>query len=167
MTRSENASGRTLSGRHVLFGLLAFFGVIVVVDSFMIYKAVTTFGGLETTDAYRKGLAYNDRIALAEAQAKRGWSDEIVYEAETGRLRVSLVDRQGDGVSGVEVKARVSRPATDRFDRTVWFTQTAPGAYEADATGIEPGWWTIQITANRSSEDDALYQARHRLWIKP
>ena len=43
----------------------------------MIYKALTTFGGVETPDAYRKGLAYNQRIAAEEAQAGLGWHDEL------------------------------------------------------------------------------------------
>lgn len=167
MTQGEKSSGRPVTGRHVLYAFLAFFGVIFVADSYMIYKAVTTFGGLETTDAYRKGLAYNDRIAIADAQAKRGWSDKVGYSVQSGQLQISLLDRDGDGVSGLAVAAKVGRPATNRYDHTIAFSQSGPGIYEAHATGLEPGWWTIDIVAARGSEVEPVYQARRRLWIKP
>jgi len=158
---------RTLSGRHVLYGFIGFFAIIFAADSFMIYKAVTTFGGLETNDAYRKGLAYNARIAVAQAQAKRGWHDRLDYVPGTERLRLSLVDRDGAGVSGLAVSAQLGRPATDQFDRTIALSQTGPGVYEAQVPSIEAGWWRVQITAQRQTEGEVLYQARRRLWIKP
>lgn len=162
--------GRTLSGRHVLFGLIAFFAIVFVADSILIYKAVSTFGGLETEDAYRKGLAYNDRIAAANAQAKRGWRDQLIYLPQTKRLRIALLDRDGAGVSDLTITASLGRPATSRFDRELSFVQTGPGIYEAAVPAIEPGWWMIKVHANRNAHDPlnaTVYEAKRRLWIKP
>lgn len=162
--------GRTINGRHVFFGLIAFFAIVVVADTFLIYKAVTTFGGLETEDAYRKGLAYNGRIAAADAQAKRGWRDQLNYLPQTNRLRIALLDHEGAGVSGLAITASLGRPATNRFDRELTFVPTGSGTYEAAVPAIESGWWTVELQAKRDTHDPSnatVYEAKRRLWIKP
>jgi nitrogen fixation protein FixH len=162
--------GRTLNGLHVLLALMGFFAVVFTVNGFMIYKAQSTFGGLDTADAYRKGLAYNERVAAAKAQAKLGWRDTITYVPETQRLRVALKDPGGEAVSGLTVTAHVQRPATNRFDRKLTLAQTGPGIYEADAAELGFGWWTVDLEARRTTaeqEDAALFESRRRLWIKP
>jgi nitrogen fixation protein FixH len=159
-----------LTGRHVLLAFLGFFAIVFVADGIMIYKAVSTFGGLETADAYRQGLAYNQRIAAAATQAQRGWRDRLDYVAQTKRLRVALTDGAGAAVSGLALTAQLQRPATDRFDQAVLLEPTGPGTYEGDAGGLAPGWWTVDIVARRGSEQQetaALYESRRRLWIKP
>jgi nitrogen fixation protein FixH len=169
---SSNASPRTrtLNGRHVLFAFVGFFAVVFVADGILIYKAVSTFGGLETDDAYRKGLAYNERITAAQEQAKRGWKDKLAYEGQTKRLRVSLNDAAGGAVSGLLLTAQLQRPATNRYDQKLIFEQTSPGTYEAATPELAGGWWTVELQAHKSApsgDDAALYEARRRLWIKP
>lgn len=170
MSSSPAPSPRPLTGRHVLTSLIAFFAVVFVADGILIYKAVTTFGGLETADAYRKGLAYNDRIAAQEAQAERGWQDKVAFDADTKRLRVALNDATGIPVSGRFVTAHLQRPATNRFDRELPLTQTGPGAYEASAPALDAGWWTVRLqvyATDPADGGDVLYESRRRLWIKP
>jgi nitrogen fixation protein FixH len=70
---------RGLRGAHVLLVFLGFFATIFLVNGIMVYAALSTFGGLEIADAYRKGLAYNARIAEGQAQAQRGWRDSVSY----------------------------------------------------------------------------------------
>ncbi len=153
----------------MLFAFLGFFVLVFLVNGVLIYEAVSTFGGLETPDAYRKGLAYNERIAKGAAQDERGWRDTLAYVAELQRVRVDITDPAGAGVPGLVISGEIGRPATDRFDRRLEFTQTGPGTYEADASGLEPGWWTLDLEAKKSAAagGDVLYEARERLWIKP
>ena len=159
---------RGLRGSHVLLIFIGFFATIFLVNGIMIYDALSTFGGIETADAYRKGLAYNERIAEGP-QAQRGWRDSLAYASETQRVRVEVTDAAGAGVPGLALAGEIGRPATDRFDRKLDFTQTGPGTYEADAAGFEPGWWTVDIKARKSASAGAevLYDAKERLWIKP
>jgi len=161
---------RILTGRHVLLGLVGFFGIIFAVNGIMVYQAESTFGGLDTDDPYRKGLNYNQRVAAAEAQAKLGWSDKLAYVPQTRRIRVSLTDPAGGAISGLAVTAHVERPATNRFDRELTLEQTGPGTYEVSAADLDAGWWTVDLTARRAAagpEDATLYESRRRLWIKP
>ncbi len=164
---SQHSAGPRLKGHHVLLTFIGFFLVVFAVNGIMVYQALSTFGGLDTDDAYRKGLAYNERIAAAAAQAKLGWHDKLDYVAETRRLRVSLTDAAGGGVAGLSVVAELERAVTDRFDQKLYLVQTGPDTYEADAAGLESGWWTVDLEASRSEHGPALYEARRRLWIKP
>lgn len=167
MSTSQHSSGRPLTGYHVLAGIIGFFLIIFAVNAVMIYKAETTFGGLDTDDAYRKGLNYNDRIAAADKQAKLGWSDKAEYDAETQRLRISLTDEAGDPIPGLKVTAKMQRPTTSKLDEEIALAPTGGAVYEANVAELEPGWWTVNIRAHRGDEGEALYEARRRLWIKP
>ncbi len=170
MSSPQPSGTRHLNGRHVLLSLIGFFGIVFAVNGVMIYKAESTFGGLDTDDAYRKGLAYNERVAAAEAQAKLGWRNKLDYLPERRRIRVSLTDAAGEAVSGLALMAQVQRPATNRFDREIALEQTGPGIYEADVAVLDAGWWTVNLTARKGAADQneaALYESRRRLWIKP
>ena len=160
---------RGLRGGHVLLIFIGFFATIFLVNGIMVYDALSTFGGLETPDAYRKGLAYNQRIAEGVAQEQRGWRDKLAWIPETQRVRFDLTDTAGAGVPGLVIGGEIGRPATDRFDRKLGFKQTGPGTYEAEAASLEPGWWTIDIEARKSAATggEVVYEAKERVWIKP
>lgn len=155
-----------ITGRKVLIAMLAFFGVVTAVDAVMIYQAVHTFGGIETSDAYRKGLAYNKRIASSAEQEALGWSQEVTLDAARGVLVVSLKDRNGAGVEGLVVSANVGRPATNAFDQTLTLEDQGGGRHEARVPSLGAGTWSVAITARRSAEADAaaVYQSKVRVW---
>lgn len=160
--------GIKLHGRHVLMILVGFFATIVVVDGFMIYQAVSTFGGLETTDAYRKGLNYNDRIERQVAQSASGWSDTVSVVGAPAKLRVVLQNRDKEAVAGQALKVRVGRPATNRYDMNLDLIEAAPGLYEAPLGDLAGGAWIVDVSAfNGSADGDPAYQARSRIWIGP
>jgi nitrogen fixation protein FixH len=162
-TTASEAGGVT--GRQVLVGIIAFFTLIFTVNGFMIYKAMSTFGGLETADAYRRGLDYNRRVAAGEAQARQGWRDDMAFSAQTNGLSFRLADRDGGPVSGLQAAVTIGRPATDRFDLNVALRERAPGLYEADVGALEPGAWVVGFTAARDSGGSPLYESRRRLWV--
>jgi len=161
--------GRTLSGRHVLLTFLAFFATVFAVDGFMIYQAVSTFGGIETPDAYRKGVAYNQTIARGAEQSLEGWQDEVEVLQAPQRLRVRLQDRSRSAVSGKTLVATLGRPATDRFDETLTLSEVATGTYEAPLPTAHEGAWIVDISAFEPGGQSAspAYQTRRRLWITP
>ncbi len=121
-----------IKGRHVLIGFLAFFGVIFLANGIFLYYALTTFGGGETTDPYRKGLHYNETIAEAARSDERGWREQLIYTAGSRRLSLSVSDNQGLPVSGLHIDAHIGRPVTDREDTSIKFKEIAAGSYEAE-----------------------------------
>ena len=68
---------KPIEGRHVLMGLIAFFGVMLCANGIFLYLAMTTFAGGDTADPYRKGLNYNETLVAAERQAERGWRTDM------------------------------------------------------------------------------------------
>jgi nitrogen fixation protein FixH len=157
---------RGLTGAHVLFSLLSFFAVIVAADTTLIYKALTTFGGVDNLNAYRDGLAYNARIAADTRQADLGWQDKIEISGDPARLRLSLKAKDGAAVVGQRIVAKVGRPATNRFDNRIALVEASPGVYEAVVEGAESGTWLVE--AQVFSGPDArspVFQARRRVWI--
>lgn len=160
---------RTLSGRHVLLAFLAFFATVFAVDGIMIYQALSTFGGLDTPDAYRKGLAYNQRIAREATQSLAGWQDKVEVLQAPKRLHVELHDRSGSAVAGKTLVATVTRPATDRFDLTLTLGELAAGTYEAPLPAALEGAWIVDISAFEAGAQspEPAYETRSRLWITP
>ena len=172
MMTSEVASEQKpkLSGRHVLGAMLAFFAVIVTADAIMIYKAVSTFGGLDNANAYRDGLAYNTRIARETRQANLGWKETVELRADPERIRVELKDTSGAPVGGVKVAVTLGRAVTNAADAVVQLPEVTPGVFEAPvAHGHAPGAWIATVRAFRtgSAETEPLFETRRRLWVAP
>jgi nitrogen fixation protein FixH len=158
---------KEITGRHVLFTMLGFFAVIIATDSWLVYKAVSTFGGIETQDAYRKGLAYNDRIAEERAQAALGWTKDA--RLENNDLRVSIRDKDQKGVRNLQITALLGRPATNSNDRILKLTEIAAGEYMATVGTLEAGNWVATMEAREalSGSDRVVYQSKVRLWKAP
>lgn len=167
---AANRDARGLSGRHVLAAMLAFFGVIIVADATMIYKAVSTFGGIDNANAYRDGLAYNARIARENRQAALGWTETVELMSDPARLRVSLRDAEGTAPHDIRVEAFLGRPATIRSDAKLPLAEVSPGVFEtAISHEVDPGNWiaTVLAFSGDTIEADPIYQTRRRLWVAP
>ena len=70
MGNSSNTP-RPLTGRRVLFYLVAFFGIVIGVNVVMMKLAIDTLPGTEVDSAYRASLAYKNEIAAAQDQNRR------------------------------------------------------------------------------------------------
>ena len=78
-----------IRGRHVLIGMIAFFGLIFLANGIFLYYALTTFGGGEKGSPYRSGLRYNETLAEAARAAERGLEGRLSYDARAGAARPS------------------------------------------------------------------------------
>jgi nitrogen fixation protein FixH len=154
-----------IQGRHVLIGMIAFFGLIFLANGIFLYYALTTFGGGDTSNPYRKGLHYNDTLAEAARDAERGWSAELAYDAAAGRLTFNLRDKSGEPVAGLHIAANVGRPTTDREDLSASFREVEGGFYIAELT-LAPGQWVVQLHSNElSREGDPTYRLKRRVFV--
>lgn len=154
------AAAGSVTGRHVLLALLAFFCVTIGVNAVFIYFAVTTFSGIETENAYRRGLAYNARHRVAAAEAALGWTARLVVEER--RPVLLLTDASGQSLGGLIVVAKAGRPSIDRFDRELGFHETNAGRYVADGA-LEPGAWIV--AADVRDPSNRTLRIKERLWL--
>lgn len=156
-----------LTGRHVLFGMLGFFGMIFAVNGVFLYSALKTNTGIVANEPYRKGLAYNERIAADERQKALGWQDEASLTSD-GRVMVVVRGADGMPVSGLKIDAALGRPSTTAGERKLKLAELSPGTYGVASTAIEPGTWLFALEARRTDNaEEPIYRARRRLWLKP
>lgn len=168
-SREDGATQGQIRGIHVLWGLIAFFGVIFLVNGIFLYSALDTYTGVVSKQPYRKGLAYNTRIAADEKQKTLGWQETVAIERPAGRLVVTFKDHTGSPVTGLAIAGVVGRPSTDRLDVAVTLNETQSGRYEATVGPHADGVWLIQLKADvlRDTGRETVYRIRRRLWLKP
>ena len=148
---------REITGKHVLIGMVAAFGVIVTVNLTMAYQAIGTFPGLETKNSYVSSQSFDARRA---AQLALGW--EADAGIADGVLTVTLTDALGQPVQPETMTALLGRPTVardDRFEDLVWTGST----WEADAVLAE-GAWVLKLQA--VSADGVEFAKRISLWVR-
>ena len=92
---------RHITGRSVLFGMLAFFGVVFAVNGALIYFAVESWSGLSTERPFEAGRDHDRTLAQAEVQAALGWRSAVVLAPGTAGNRAVEVTLTGrDGTNG-------------------------------------------------------------------
>lgn len=162
-----------LQGRHVLIGMVAFFGIVFAVNGLLLYHALATHSGIVAQEPYRKGLAYNTRIAADERQAALGWSADVTLE-HGGRVALTLAGSDGAAIAARSVVATIGRPTSNREDRRMPLVEVAHGRYTAELGAVEPGAWLVDIEVRNDRLSDQLnntgtpeYRMRRRLWLKP
>lgn len=156
-----------LTGRHVLAMLIAFFGVVFAVNGYFLVSALSTHTGVVAVEPYRKGLAYNLRIAADARQAALGWRDEIAF-APDGSVAIAILDRDGRRVRNLAVEGSIGRPSTAGHDQALRTKQDDGGLHHAATGPLGEGAWIVSIEVRISSSDaEPVYRARRRLWLKP
>jgi len=156
-----------ITGRHVLFGLLGFFGLVFAANGAFVYLALDTFSGLSTENAYQRGLDYNETLRAAEAQRELGWRVTVTARAlDGGRYRVAadFADRRGEPLDGLAIGGSLRRPTQEGLDREIALERVAPGRYASDVTLPLAGQWDLVLSAR--SPAGQSYTLEERLWLK-
>ncbi len=152
---------KPFTGRHMLFAMLAFFGVIIVVNLTMAIFASTSWTGLVVKNSYVASQDFNRQLEQAKIQATRGWSGSITYRK--GLVVLSLVDKTGQPVLLDPAIARIGRPAFEQVDRQVAMVHQGDGIYHA-ADVLAPGVWQVSV---RGTSSQGEYRLDTRLFVKP
>lgn len=135
------------SSRWIPWLFVGFFGLVLIANVIMITLAVSTWNGLETEDAYQKGLAFNDQLEARRAQAALGWTVDLEVGAGGGgpaELRLEARDRFGSFVRDADVRVRLVRPTHDGFDVDLPLAHEAGGSYAAVVDLPLPGVWDVE-----------------------
>jgi nitrogen fixation protein FixH len=140
--------GFVLTGRKVLLAFVLFFGTIACADGILLWSAIRTWSGAETTSAYKAGQLYNGELSQARAQAERGWHLGMTVERASGgaaAVRVTAQDAGGAALAGKTLAATLQRPTDKRADRSVDLAEGARGAYAGEIAGVAPGQWDLVV----------------------
>lgn len=143
--------------------------VVIVVNGVLLLYAVGTFSGIETTDHYRKGLAYNRAIAAARAQEERGWQMNLSFSPDPqtgspqhGELVVGFTDREGQPLRNLIVEATLFRPTHEGFDQTVSLDHRGDGTYATSVMVPLAGQWEARV---RARQDGNQFQKSRRIHV--
>jgi len=142
---------REITGRHVLLGFVAAFGVIIGVNLVLAYQALKTYPGLEVKNSYVTSQEFNTRKAAQEAL---GWSVRASHA--DGLLRLAITDSDGAPVEVQKLKAILGRTTDISDDRTPAFAFNGK-AYIA-AVDLGGGNWVIRMIA--TAEDGTEFRQR-------
>ncbi|TYO88186.1 FixH family protein [Oceanicella actignis] len=148
--------GRPLTGRKVLAIFVGAFAVIIGVNVYMMTRAIEGFPGLVVDSPWVAGQNFEARRAAQEAL---GWRAETSWR--DGALLVRMRGADGAPVAGLNVQARVGRPATNAEDRVLDLAETAEG-YRAELP-LAPGAWRVEVHARGAAEAD--YRATAQILV--
>ena len=158
---------KEITGKHVVFFFIAFFGIIFTVNGYMIYKSQSSWTGLETHDAYRKGLKYNQKLSASSAQNTRDWTMDLTRkELADGGFELTAIpkDKNNEGLSALNMKASLVRPTHEGIDREFPLKETGLGVYTGTIGKIPLGKWYLLVTASRNGQ--VLYRSKNELYLR-
>jgi nitrogen fixation protein FixH len=164
--RRPSALPKPLTGRMVLFMLVAFFGVVIGVNVIMMRLAIQTLPGTEVDSAYSASLAYEKEIAAARDQNARNWkvSAHIQREPDGGAtLQVEARDNSGMPMSGLKFQGRFERPTDRRADQPVGLAEVGSGIYRGSATLIAPGQWDLVLEGDAAGR--RMFLSKNRVLL--
>ncbi len=159
------AGAGRFTGRKFLAVLLGAFAVVSAVNGLMIWSALRSWTGLVSDSAYADGLGFDRVLAESRAEAALGWHDRIDYDALTRRLTVTLADRAGRPLSGLQLGARWLRPTREGYDRDIALRETAPGRYEATVRPPLQGQWDVRVSV--ADARGPRFHAARRVLVMP
>ncbi len=131
---------RKLTGWHALAIFGGAFALIIGVNLFMAFSAISTFPGVETRNAYIASQTFDKRRAAQEAL---GW--KVAARHTGGLLVLSIMDDAGRAVRVDEMQAILGRPTHVKDDRSPDFVFDGR-AYVAHEE-LAPGNWNIRLKA--------------------
>ncbi len=152
--KTEKSAGK-LTGKHVLAIFVGAFGVIIAVNLFMAWSAISTFPGTEVQNSYVASQGFNTRLA---DQQRLGWQTRV--EVAEGELRLFVTGAEGVSAAVDTLQATLGRATHTRDDRTPDF-QRIPGGFAAPVD-LEPGNWNLRLIA--TAPDGTEFRQRLSFW---
>ena len=135
-------SGSPVTGRRVLFIILAFFGVIISVNVTMVIFAINNFGGLVVANSYVASQRFNQDIAAARAAPSVDWS--FLAQGDPEGVTLTVTDVAGAPAALTGLRGVIGRPSHEREDVPVQFETVKPGVYRA-AAALKQGSWRVSL----------------------
>jgi len=148
--------GRKLTGWHVLAIFVTGFGIIIGVNLFMAYNAVSTFPGLEVSSSYADSQSFDER---RDAQEALGWNASVEIPGD-GTLILHLVDNSGAPVAPAALEALLTRPTSREADQLLELTRYN-GTFVAPAE-LADGLWRLRLTGTARDGTDYRHNITFR-----
>jgi len=153
------------TGKKALLWFAGFFLVVFIVNGIMAYIAVSTWGGLETENAYRKGIHYNAELTAAAQQKASGWKISLAHHPEIpgrDRMDVNVTWPEAD-LPPEKVSVLISRAVTNAYDQEIILSAIGNNIFTAPVNIPLPGQWTVTILVKRPNSPP--YQVTEKIML--
>lgn len=147
---SPPAQGREFTGWHMLAIMVAFFGVIIIVNLIMATSAIRSWSGLVVQNSYVASQEFNEKAITGKEQAALLWETKLDYK--NGEFTYLLLDKDGQAVDATSATAHFKRPVGDANDTTVTMDKTGAGQF-ASKVELGEGAWIVEINSEAGLED--------------
>jgi nitrogen fixation protein FixH len=157
MSTPAKAEPRPFTGRHMLFIMVAFFGVVIAVNVTLAVLSSGSWTGLVVENSYVASQEFQEKLDALHQQQALGWQHAFTYEA--GRARLTVTDAGGQAVDlGPGVELQFNRPIGDREDQTLQLTRGSDGSYTAAATLSAGAWDAVVLAPNAAAGPFEMHQ---------
>jgi len=131
---------RAFTGRHMAAIMVAFFGVVIVVNLLNARLASSTFGGEVVENSYVASQDFNRWLAEAKTEKALGW-DEVTTWRPDGRLVVAVKGAP----AGVALAAFARHPLGRLPDRALTFDRIGRDRF-LSRQPLPDGRWSLRLT---------------------
>lgn len=149
MKTTDNHTQGGFTGRHMLAIMVAFFGVIIIVNVTMAITATTSWTGFVVKNSYVASQEFNGKAREARAQAALGWTATV--KVSDGTVRFALADAGGAPMAMGGGTATFRRPVSDADDTVAALKAAADGSL-AGAVALADGVWIVEVEADAGLE---------------
>ena len=119
--------------------------LVIAVNAWMIWAALSTFPGAAGMDGFDISNEYDRILAAEQRQDRLGWT--LTVETDGRRPVLRLLDAQGRGLAGIVVTGVAERPLGPLYQTALIFHPTADGTLVADVALPLPGQWDLVLQA--------------------
>ncbi len=167
----ETSPPKIWTGRRILVGLGAFFLTVFAANGVMVFYALSTFDGVETDDAYRKGRAYNHVLEADAAQTALGWTasietkSSVLTDGVSIYATVTVLTSDGKPAPLKDPVLTFWRPTVQGMDAQIEIIAAGDGSYQGAVRLAQPGNWIVRL--NAETFDGTPYVHEDRLFISP
>lgn len=147
--------------------IIIFFLVVFAANGVLVYLSQSTWNGLITEDAYNKGVTFNQALQAQRQQEALGWQVRVatgkLVSGQQARLLLTLLDREGHPLTGVQAQGVLFRPVREGRDQPLIFTEESPGVLVAMVTPPLPGSWDIKVRITHGEQPE--YRLAQRVLV--
>lgn len=143
----------------------AMFFVIFAANATMVGMALGSWRGLVTTDAYDKGVAYQEAIDAEKREQALGWSIDLSVDSPQPKradVLISVTDDQGRPLDADRVRVGFVRPTQEGYDSLHTLNAVGGGKYAKSIQLPLKGLWELRIEAEKGAD---AYRVSRRITL--
>ena len=150
MSEQQNSGEQNSAWRWFPVASLAALGVVVLINSGMIYAALHTFPGNSADDGFDTSNRYDKVLDVAAQQAALGWTVEA--KTDGNRAVVHVVGKDGQAMPNAMVTATAKRPLGPPMTTQLTFDEQPNGIWRAEAALPQQGQWELAVKIVNSAD---------------